>query len=302
MSLKKEFKKTFIPLKNWLKVQASFFLHTKDLINRKADKPPHADLNTMIIASITSYPARFRSLHLTLKSIILQNTPADKILLWIAHNDRPYLPKNILKLEEQNLIEIHLTEDTRSYKKIIPSLSNYPNATIVTFDDDVFYPKDTLKKLIELSQLYPNRVIANRTHQITCNQHGLIDSYQHWIKNSSNQKQPQVNFQTGIGGVLYPPRSLSNGVMEHELFMQLAPHGDDIWLYWMMRLNGNIALQTVNNNFEFYHWPFSQKTALYKQNVRQDGNDVQIQAMLAHFGNPLEMPVKPYISEEDKTV
>lgn len=301
MSLKKEFKKTFIPIKNWLKVQISFYLKSKELIARQADSPPRADCNAMIVASITSYPARFRSLHLTLKSIILQNAPADKILLWIAYQDQSQLPKNVVNLAKKGLIEILFTEDTRSYKKIIPSLSNYPDATIVTFDDDVFYPKNTLQKLVELSRLYPNRVIANRTHQVTCNQHEIIDPYRSWIKNTSNPKQPQVNFQTGIGGVLYPPRSLSCQVLKQELFTELAPHGDDIWLYWMMRLNGNVALQT-ENTFEFYHWPFSQKTALYKQNVRQDGNDIQIRAMLEHFGNPLEMPVNLLISQEDKTV
>jgi hypothetical protein len=283
VSLKKELKKAFIPWKNWLKVQ-SFYLLAKPKVNS------NDDMHIQIVASITSYPARFSSLHLTLKSLIQQSEPADKILLWIAYEDEKQLPSNVLRLQQSGLIEIRPTKDTRSYKKIIPSLAEFPEAAIVTFDDDVFYPCDALSKLIALHRQYPSNVIANRTHCITLNETGEIQPYKQWKKNASNAQKPEANFQTGIGGVLYPPNSLAEQVMEESLFTKLAAHGDDIWLYWMMRLNGNFVIQT-DNNYHFYHWPFSQKTALYKQNVRKDGNDIQIQAMLDYFGSPLDMPI-----------
>lgn len=283
MSLKKEFKKTFFPWKNWFKVQKNHYFG-------KYQTASSANLTPKLIASITSYPARFGSLHLTLKSLIQQSCPADIILLWIAYEDKTQLPKNVLKLAYSGLVDIRFTKDTRSYKKIMPSIAQFPDATIITFDDDVFYPADALCKLLELHKKFPQNVIANRTHCIAQSEAGDIKPYRQWTKNCSNLQHPETNFQTGVGGVLYPPGSLSNQVMKQELFTQLAPHGDDIWLYWMMRLNGNIALQT-ENNFKFYHWPFSQKTALYKQNVRKDGNDIQIQAMRDYFGSPLDMPI-----------
>ncbi|BBP46621.1 glycosyl transferase [Thiosulfatimonas sediminis] len=245
---------------------------------------------TEVIASLTSYPARFSSLHLTLKSLLQQTVSADQILLWIAVEDKSQLPRKVLQLAKLNQIEIHFTEDTRSYKKIIPALEKYPQACIVTFDDDVYYPPNTLQKLLEGHQKNPYKIIANRTHLISVDNLGNLQPYKQWHKNCSNQSRPERNFQTGVGGVLYPPNSLHKMVTDKNLFTKLAPHGDDIWLYWMMRLNGNTAMQT-QNDFEFYHWPFSQKTALYKQNVRKDGNDTQIQAMLQQFGSPLCLPV-----------
>lgn len=280
MSLKKEFAKVFFPWKNWAKVQWSHYLGTH---TNKSDLE--------IIASLTSYPARFKSLHLTLKSLIQQDTPAAKILLWIASEDKKLLPKNVLKLEQNGLIEIRFTEDTRSYKKIIPTLESFPETTVITFDDDVFYPQNTISKLFALHQKHPTQVIANRTHIISKDPAGKIAPYRQWKKNAQSKENPELNFQTGVGGVLYPANALHSTALNQALFSQLAPHGDDIWLFWMMRLNGRVALKT-ENHFEFYHWPFSQKFALYKQNVRQDGNDTQIQAMLEHFGNPLDMPVK----------
>ena len=280
MSIKNELKKVLIPWKNWITVQSKHFFNTPKRVPQNSPEE--------IIASITSYPPRFGSLHLTLKSLTQQSQPANKILLWIAHEDKALVPKSVLKLEQQGLIEIHFTEDTKSYKKIIPALKGYPKASIITFDDDVFYPSDALQKLILLHKKHPNNVIANRTHIIKTDEAGHLSPYKQWRKNCSDPKHPDRNFQTGIGGVLYPPHSLHTNVMDQDLFTKLAPHGDDIWLYWTMRLNGNFAIKT-DNDYKFYHWPFSQKTALYKRNVRTDGNDIQIDAMLKHFGSPLNV-------------
>lgn len=288
MSLKKEFAKMFFPWKNWATVQWRYYFGSYTSSPSKG-----------VIASLTSYPARFKSLHLTLKSLAQQKVSAEKILLWIAHEDKALLPKNVLKLEKQGLVEIQFTEDTRSYKKIIPALESFSKKTIITFDDDVFYPQNAISMLLALHERHPTKVIANRTHTITTDPAGNISSYQQWQKNAQNLECTHHTFQTGVGGVLYPPNVFLPEVTNKTLFKQLAPHGDDIWLYWMMRLNGKVALKT-DNDFEFYHWPFSQKFALYKQNVRQDGNDIQIQAMLKHFGNPLAMPIEANTSHEDK--
>lgn len=284
MSLTKELKKAFLPWKYWFQVQAKHYFTQSKMERLECGA-------CMTITSITSYPARFKSLHLTLKTLIQQTVPADKILLWIAHEDKRQIPKNVIRLAEQSLIEICFTKDTRSYKKIIPVLKQYPDSIIITFDDDVYYSPKTLSTLLTWHKLFPTQIIANRTHEIMINDSGEILPYNLWRKNFSNQEQPERNFQTGVGGVLYPPNALNSLAVNDNLFLKLAPHGDDIWLYFMMRLQGKVAIKT-DNNFELYHWPFSQKHALYKQNARQDGNDQQIKAMLNYFGSPLNMPVK----------
>ena len=37
--------------------------------------------------------------------------------------------------------------------------------------------------------------------------------------------------QTGVGGVLYPPHSLDESMLDPEVFMKLAPTTDDVW-FW----------------------------------------------------------------------
>ncbi|MBN2646277.1 MAG: hypothetical protein JXR44_00655 [Thiotrichales bacterium] len=281
--IRKEMNKTLIPLRLSLTVPWRF---------RHFVRHPKPNPKLPVILTLTSYPKRFPSLHLTLQSLILQTPAAEQILLWIAPEDAVLLPKKVQNLIDQGWVKLCLTEDTRSYKKIIPSLIAYPEATLVTVDDDVYYPPEMLNTLYKMHLKFPNQVIANRTHCVIAGSEGTLAPYREWPKNQQNPHCPQSNFQTGIGGVLYPPAALHSKVTDANEFLQLAPHGDDIWLYWMMRLNGRVALKT-ENAFTFPSWLGSQKFALYKQNTRQNGNDPQIQAMLKRFGSPLAMPVTP---------
>jgi len=81
---------------------------------------PHG-LQSPLIISLTSYPARFSKLPLTLKCLLSQNMAADRIILWIAHQDKSALTPAILELQNAGL-EIEYCDNLRSYKKIIPTL------------------------------------------------------------------------------------------------------------------------------------------------------------------------------------
>src|SRR5688500_5188057 len=58
---------------------------------------PH-QLPGELIISLTSYPARFRTLHLSLRCLLTQSIKPDRIVLWIAREDLPLLPASVRKL------------------------------------------------------------------------------------------------------------------------------------------------------------------------------------------------------------
>jgi hypothetical protein len=41
---------------------------------------------------LTSYPARFETLHLALSCLLDQSVKADRTILWVAHKDEDHLP------------------------------------------------------------------------------------------------------------------------------------------------------------------------------------------------------------------
>jgi hypothetical protein len=237
-----------------------------------------------VIVSLTSYPARFATLHLTLKSLLLQSVSPDMVVLWIAHQDEKKLPTGVRKLTSAGL-HIMLCDDLKSFKKIIPALTLFPGADIVTADDDVYYWRDWLKELLEASNRHPGDVIAHRTHRIVLDDEGRPRPYREWLLNIKCIDPDPLNFATGTGGVLYPSGCFHPDVLDINRFMSLCPAADDVWLYWMVRRNGGIERHS-NTNKTPTPWRGSQRTALWRTNKLE--NDEQINRMLDAYGFPNE--------------
>src|ERR1700733_9463682 len=63
---------------------------------------PHS-LPGKLIVSVTSFPPRFGTLALALRSLLRQTVTADQTVLWIVHKDMPLLPRNVLALQSDGL-------------------------------------------------------------------------------------------------------------------------------------------------------------------------------------------------------
>ena len=81
--------------------------------------------------SLTSYPPRYRALANTLRSLIDHTVRADRLVLWIAHDDLVALPPEVRALAAHKL-EVRGCDDLGPFKKLVPSLLAFPDATIVT--------------------------------------------------------------------------------------------------------------------------------------------------------------------------
>jgi hypothetical protein len=60
--------------------------------------------------------------------------------------------------------------------------------------------------------------------------------------------------------------------------MTLCPNADDVWLYWMTRLNGGMAKKLATRS-RFHMWPGSQEFALWPDNLNLGLNDKHIARM-----------------------
>lgn len=234
-----------------------------------------------MIVSLTSHAKRFPTLPLTLKSLLTQSIRPDRLILWLAEADATVLPESVASLRREGL-EIRCCEDLRSYKKIIPSLVSFPDADIVTADDDVYYWSDWLKELILAAERFPGDVVAHRLHRMLDSDQA-IRPYREWPKKIRDQTKDRYNFATGIGGIFYPAGCFHPDVLKQSDFMRLCPDADDVWLYWMVRLNGRFELHSGTRR-EPVTWPGSQAAGLWRRNKK--GNDAQIHAMTETYGLP----------------
>jgi len=239
-------------------------------------------LESNIIVSITSYPARYRILPLTLKTLLMQSHADYRLILWIAHDDYKALPRSVRRLTRAGL-EIMTCADLRSYKKLIPAMMQFPDHIIVTADDDVCYWPTWLAELVSEYSPGKNEVLCHRMHQIRMKADGTPMPYREWVFESDSLQPHSLNFATGAGGILYPPHTFPKEAFdERQMFSQCAT-ADDIWFHWMARRNG-MMVRKVPSTSALRLWSGSQDTALWQLNVWGHENDRLIENMTKAYG------------------
>lgn len=244
-------------------------------------------LDAPLVVSLTSYPPRFPTLALTLKCLLSQSVRPDAVVLWLAEKDVAALPREVVRLKADGL-SIETAPDLRSYKKILPALERYPDAYIVTADDDVYYWRSWLEDLLE-GEVRPNEIRTHRAHRIRLDTRGRPLPYIEWEFDTSAGPAAPLTFATGVGGVLYPPHSLHPDVLDVATYKRLCPQNDDLWLYWMARRAGSLV-RKVGPFRRFVPWAGSQQVALAHGNLdSENGNDPQIARLIAEYGWPIRV-------------
>ncbi|MDE4078787.1 glycosyltransferase family 2 protein [Methanosphaera sp. Vir-13MRS] len=193
-----------------------------------------------IILSLTSFPERMDDVKYCLYSLLNQSFKPNKVILWLAYDEFPNkeedIPQSVLNLKENGLT-IKWCENYRSYKKLIPTLKEYPNSCIVTADDDLYYPKDWLQNLYEDHINYPNNIISTRCREVQLDDYNNFKKYNQWKVATAGTDSSFLNFPTNGAGTLFPPHSLNEKVTDDKLFRKLCPNTDDIWFWTMAVLN-----------------------------------------------------------------
>jgi hypothetical protein len=246
----------------------------------------HHRLGLRVIVSLTSYPPRYPTLHLTLRCLLSQSVYPDSLILWLAKPDVELLPRAVSDLCSQGL-QIRTCEDVRSYKKIFPVVIENPDAIVITADDDTFYWHRWLEGLLR-AYADPKEVLCYRARRIGFDANGGLLPYRAWPLGRGGERSPLL-LPTGVGGVLYPPGVISTTANDPREYLAYCPSGDDIWLYWHA-LNGGATVRQVHGRGSLRPWLRSQSANLTELNVRLGGNDRQLNAMIKAYGRPRPWP------------
>ncbi len=216
------------------------------------------------------------------RSLFTQSHHPKKIVLWLNKEIKSEVPKSILNLQG-DLFEICYSELNCSHRKLIHSLEKYPDDIIITCDDDLIYRRDWLYLMYKEHQKYPNHVIGNCTIHINFDEHDQVLPFRQWKYPDSGRINTKAVVPIGAWGILYPPKSLSNRVLDIDLFMKLAPGGDDLWFKAMALLKGTKAIQAETCPKEPIPIIGTQRVSLKKLNLGQNQNDTQWHALSEYF-------------------
>ncbi|MDR1009252.1 MAG: hypothetical protein LBL52_03300 [Rickettsiales bacterium] len=245
-----------------------------------------------VIVCLTSFPKRIDELHYCIYSLLKQSRRPDIVALYLAAEEFPKgeasLPENLLSLRSHGL-QIRWCENIGSYKKLLPALKEFPNDLLVTADDDLYYEKSWLAKLLYSYARHPEDINAHRAHRIRFGANGRPLPYAEWEYERQYIKDDPptaLNFATTGGGILYPPGSFYKDVENAALALKLCPTGDDIWFWAMCVLNGKKfrIIQDGTKKVRFISLK-KQLSAprLSAINCDRKKNDEQISAMLKHY-------------------
>lgn len=236
-----------------------------------------------LIVSLTTYSKRIHDVHLVIESLGEQTQLANRIILWL---DREEFSINtiplILKKQIQRGLEVRFCSNYRSYKKLIPTVTENPDSDVITIDDDFLYPHDLIELLVKGKSQSPETIIGMRAHKIVYSSGGIA-SYRKWKFEAHSSNNGPLTFLTTGAGTLFPAGILPSEICNSELFLSTCPNADDVWINFMC-IKHNIKRVKVSDNRDFssrfLEIESGQDIALNRSNVHENQNDAQIEALI----------------------
>lgn len=239
-----------------------------------------------LIVSLTTHGRRIYEVYLAIESIMQGSIKPNRIILWLSDEDKEQLIPQTLKNQQSRGLEIRYTQDIGPYTKSVPTFLAFPDAAIVTIDDDILYPYDALEMLLQCHQQYPSSICANRILDLTLDATSRPHSLPTLQELTDKARISPRNFFEGVGSVLYPPHCFPQEDLEPALFRSISPTADDVWMN-VLALRHKIPV--VPANLHYHRFPLVindsvQDSALWrKNNSNGNPNDQQLAASLRHF-------------------
>lgn len=246
------------------------------------------NVHPRIIVSLTTFPKRIETVHYVIESILMQSIIPDKIILCLIKNEYPEnyeLPESLTKLLSDRFEIVWGDENLRPHNKYFYTMQKYPDDIIITVDDDGFYRKNLIKKLLKSYNRYPKAVSCIRAHRMKFAKDGSVLPYNKWDYETLTFNKPSHKLlATGVGGVLYPPHALDKRAFDKERIKKLCWKADDIWLKVMEILNDTPVVVVPS----IYKYVIAINHAeeganLMTDNVQNNRNDVYLKQVCDYY-------------------
>lgn len=241
-----------------------------------------------LIVSLTSFPPRMPTISACIRSLKRQTKKPDRILLWLSTDQFPEreveLPQELLDLVDLQFSIRWVAGDIAPHKKYFFVMQEFPDAHIITVDDDIVYDEELIATLYQGHLDNPNCVVSGRANLIRFRPDGSLRSYDHWGYEHQFLRETETFslLPTGVGGVLYPAGSVPPEAFDIHTIKKTCLHADDLWLKLMTTANG-YPVWMPNRKFDYRNIGGSQTAALWRGNAFSNGNNLAIQSLLEYF-------------------
>ncbi len=236
-----------------------------------------------VIASLTTYPPRIAQSWLAIETLLRQSVRPLRLVLVLNTEEFPSkeLPRRIRQQTGRGLEILWVSRNGRSHDKLIPVRAAFPDETIVTFDDDKFFPRTLLHNLVRASGDHPGHVIGARGWVTRKDETGIdVHFGQGWTRAMPGMKGSYL-FTPGGNGCLYPPGSLHSMVDDIDAALTICPAADDVWFWGAIQKNKSPIMCLGLPP----HRPVSAlKGGPALSSIAAREEDLQFQSALDHYG------------------
>jgi len=205
--------------------------------------------STSIVVCMTSHPGRIKHAWLSLESLFRQTDRDFRLVLVLADSQFPRrkLPNSIRRLTRKGLEILWVQRDGRSFDHLWPAYRKFPEAAVISVDDDKFFSASLVEKLRTASVKYPSTIIGWRGWQMRLSDGSL--AFGHGWERATEQTPSNQLFMPPGNGSFYPPGSLPAGTGDYLVREQICPDADDVWYWAMARLGGrkSVCLGEANH-------------------------------------------------------
>lgn len=202
-----------------------------------------------IILSMATMPCRKKRLEENLPAILGQSYYFDLLILNVNSpeltDDDMEWYYNLAKQDERIIIN-KAESKWKSCNKLIPTLQKYPEDIIITIDDDVFYPKDCIRYLVDEYIKHPDCIITHEIHPLKFLDNGFI-TYHMTVDCKFLQKEWGKYLSNCT---LFPPHVFDGTDIFDYDKMMLCVNGihDELWFWVMSTIN---KVQCIGLNYVF---------------------------------------------------
>ncbi|GHS90522.1 hypothetical protein FACS1894107_01440 [Planctomycetales bacterium] len=186
-----------------------------------------------------------------ISTLLDQTVKPDKVILWLTRGT--VVPPIFDRLTSQGL-EIKFCAEMQSYAKLIPALAEFPDAVLLTAEDNVVYPREWFMRLKTAYWCIPNMIWAHRADRLRVYENHLPRPYREWEHNVDASDHPAGIFPNGAGGVLYPPHSLASPAEVIEFLVKRVDNSD-IGFWALAELRGTKRLVVQNGYRDLRYLP-----------------------------------------------
>ncbi len=218
-----------------------------------------------IVISFTTTPHRINNMQATIETILKQNIRVDAVYLLIPYifkrENLPYVIPTWLLNDKR--ITILRTDDYGPATKLLGVLANVeldPETIIITFDDDIKYPKNAALQLAYQAMRNPNAAFGISGAHPAYMADGYLDEY--YFEGLKGEPTPNGNatILQGFGGIAYRKKFFANNIFEIAHAPNYCINSDDLYLSFHLA-KSNIGRKIVKNKY------------IHKDHIRYD-NDI----------------------------